>query len=262
MLSRQSTFKWNPLSANVLRPMTEEHSKQAAPRYPALVRVTHWSTTLALFCLLWTGCEIVISHPRFYWGEAGNTLTPALFQLPIPSSRAIVITGYSFVLKDQNGWSRALHFQAGWLLVLSGFLYILAGVLNGHLRKNVLPGRSHCFRKELAAAFREHLHFTRLRRSELCVYNVLQRITYALVILVLFPLAIWTGLAMSPGLTARFPFLVSSLGGHQSARTIHLFSALALTLFVVVHVAMVSLAGFKRHVWAMITGRPPASELQ
>ena len=58
-------------------------------RHSALVRVTHWITTLCFLALLVSGIEILISHPRFYWGETGNVLTPALFKLPIPASRAI-----------------------------------------------------------------------------------------------------------------------------------------------------------------------------
>src|SRR5919109_445061 len=81
----------------------------AAPRHSAVVRVTHWITTVCFLALLVTGIEILISHPRFYWGETGSVLTPALFQIPIQSSRASVPTGYGFVLRDQNGWSRYLH---------------------------------------------------------------------------------------------------------------------------------------------------------
>src|SRR6266704_1076005 len=81
-----------------------------APRHASLVRVTHWIATLCFFALLVSGAEIVISHPRFYWGETGNVLTPPLFHLPIPASRATVPTGYGYVLPDQNGWSRYLHF--------------------------------------------------------------------------------------------------------------------------------------------------------
>src|SRR5215468_553711 len=64
------------------------------PRHALLVRVTHWVFALSFFALLVTGIEILISHPRFYWGETGNVLTKALFQLPIPSSRGLVQTGY------------------------------------------------------------------------------------------------------------------------------------------------------------------------
>src|ERR1044071_7471404 len=83
-----------------------------APRHAALVRVTHWLTTLCFLALLVSELEIVVSHPRFYWGESGNVLTPALFSFPIPSSRGTVPTGYGYVLPDQNGWRRALPFHA------------------------------------------------------------------------------------------------------------------------------------------------------
>src|SRR5438445_2180438 len=86
-----------------------------APRHSGLVRVTHWITTFCFLALLLTGIEIVISHPRFYWGETGTVLTKPFFQLPIPSSRRLVPTGYGYVLPDQNGWSRALHFEAAWI---------------------------------------------------------------------------------------------------------------------------------------------------
>jgi Ni,Fe-hydrogenase I cytochrome b subunit len=89
-----------------------------------LVRVTHWITVISFFALLISGVEILISHPRFYWGETGNALTPPLFQIPIPSSRATVPTSYDYVLSDQNGWSRYLHFQAAWAALLTGLVYV------------------------------------------------------------------------------------------------------------------------------------------
>ena len=84
--------------------------------------------------------------------------------------------------------------------------------------------------------------------------RVLQRIAYSAVVFVLFPLMIWTGFAMSPAITSVFPVLVIALGGQQSARTIHFVVASLLVLFLVGHVVMVYLAGFTRHVGAMILG--------
>src|ERR1700757_1118427 len=108
-------------------------------RHSALVRVTHWITTLCFFALLVTGIEILISHPRFYWGETGSVLTTPLFKLPIPSSRNLVPTGYGYVLPDQNGWSRYLHFQTAWILLLTGLLYAVSIFFSGHLWKDLLP---------------------------------------------------------------------------------------------------------------------------
>jgi thiosulfate reductase cytochrome b subunit len=88
-------------------------------------------------------------------------------------------------------------------------------------------------------------------------YNLLQRLTYLLVIFVLFPLAIWTGLAMSPAMEGLFPGMVVAVGGRQSARTIHFLVSILLVVFVLVHVIMVYLAGFWSRVGAMISGRAP-----
>src|SRR5271170_3388622 len=110
-------------------------ASRAIARHSALVRVTHWITTLCFFALLVSGIELVISHPRFYWGETGNVLTAPLFKIPIPSSRRLVQTGYGYVLPDQNGWSRYLHFQAAWIAVLTGLLYAICGFFAGHFRK-------------------------------------------------------------------------------------------------------------------------------
>src|SRR5262249_24200632 len=108
-------------------------------RHTPLVRITHWIATACFLALLVSGTELVISHPRFYWGESGNVMTPSPFDLPIPASDYRVNTGYGFVLPDQNGWSRSLHFQTAWLLLFTGALYTSAGLLNRHFRKNLLP---------------------------------------------------------------------------------------------------------------------------
>src|SRR6185437_16335352 len=98
------------------------------PRHAALVRVTHWLTTLSFLALLVTGVEILISHPRFYWGETGNIRTSALFTIPIPTSRNTFHNGYGYTCPDQTGWSRYLHFQSAWVAVLTGVLYLGFGL--------------------------------------------------------------------------------------------------------------------------------------
>ncbi len=232
------------------------------PRHSALVRVTHWLITLSFLALLLTGGEILISHPRFYWGETGTVRTRALFTLPIPSSRDTVPTGYGYVLPDQNGWSRYLHFEAAWLAVLTGLLYVVVGFFSGHFRRNLLPVADDRSLKGFATSVRRHLRFSRPSEDEAESYNLVQRLTYVVVIFALFPLVIWTGLAMSPAVASAFPHLVTLLGGRQSARTIHFFVSILLVLFLLVHVLMVSLAGFRKRVAAMITGRLPGSGAQ
>ena len=108
-----------------------------ARKHAAFVRVTHWITTLCFVALVVSGVEIVLSHPRFYWGETGNVNTSPWFKIPVPSSRRTVPTGYGYVLPDQNGWSRSLHFEAAWLVVFTGIVYVGVGLVKGHIRRNL-----------------------------------------------------------------------------------------------------------------------------
>ena len=210
---------------------------------------------LSFLALMVTGAEILTTHPRFYWGETGNINMPPAFTVPIPSSRAAVHTGYSFVLRDQNGWGRYLHFEAAWFLILTGLLYGAFGFFKGHFRRNLLPAPSDLAPKSFAADVVRHLRFWRPPKDEAWSYNLLQRLTYLLVIFVLFPFVILTGLDMSSAFNAVFPSAVTVLGGRQSARTLHFFAATSLVLFLGVHVLMVYFAGFWERVGAMITGR-------
>jgi thiosulfate reductase cytochrome b subunit len=239
---------------------SDEPATGRHPRHAAVVRVTHWLTTLAFLALLVTGVEILLSHPRFYWGEVGNVNTAPLFKLPLPSSRDMVPTGYGYVLPDENGWSRYLHFQSAWLLVLTGLFYVAFGFFNGHLRRNLLPAASDLSPRRLATDIARHLRFARASEEEAWKYNVLQRLAYLLVIFVFIPLVLWTGVAMSPAVASAIPDAVNILGGQQSARTLHFFVSGLLVLFLLVHLVMVCLAGFRRRVGAMITGRAAPME--
>ena len=234
---------------------TSQMAETLRPRHPLVVRATHWLITIAFLALLVTGLEIVVSHPRFYWGETGNVNTPPLFKIPVPSSRKMVPTGYGYVLPDENGWSRYLHFQSAWVLVLTGLLYAGVGFFNGHFRRNLLPTLYQVSPKRLVISIAQHLRFERPGAEEAWSYNVLQRLAYLVVIFVLSPMIIWTGLAMSPSFVSAFPAAVNILGGQQSARTLHFFLTGALVLFLLVHVFMVFLAGFRNRMRAMITGR-------
>ena len=223
-------------------------------RHSGSVRVTHWLTTIAFVALLVSGVEVLLSHPRFYWGETGNVGETPLFTLPVPASRSSVPTGYGYVLPDQNGWSRYLHFQSAWLLGLTGLIYLVSGLRSGHFRRNLVPASTDLRWPAVRRTLAEHLRLSSSSFGDPWSYNLLQRSAYLLVIFVLVPAVIWTGLAMSPGFTALWPATVTLLGGKQSARTLHFAVSVALTLFVLAHVVMLVLAGFTARMRAMITG--------
>jgi thiosulfate reductase cytochrome b subunit len=230
-------------------------SETSRVRHSLLVRVTHWLMTIAFLALLLTGLELVVSHPRFYWGETGNVNTTPWLRIPIPASRGMVPTGYGYTLPDQNGWSRYLHFQSAWLLVLTGLLYVAIGILRRHFHRNFLPSSADLSPKKLLSSVVDHLRLKRPGPEETWSYNVLQRLAYLAVVFVLFPMIVWTGVAMSPSFVSAFPAAVNILGGQQSARTLHFLLTVILVLFLLVHVFMIFLAGFRKRMGAMITGR-------
>jgi thiosulfate reductase cytochrome b subunit len=211
-------------------------------RHSALVRVTHWIHTLSFFALLVSGIAILIAHPRLYWGETGAVGAPALLDLPIP---------FTF---GQSGWGRYLHFLSAWVSVLNGSLYAVSGLFDQHFCKHLLPARADLAWGPIWRALSDHVRLRRPGKEASDSYNVLQRLAYLAVVFVLFPLMIVTGLAMSPAITSVFPAAVNVFGGQQSARTIHFFVAGFLVLFLLVHIAMVCLAGFGNRMRAMITG--------
>jgi thiosulfate reductase cytochrome b subunit len=207
------------------------------PPRPALIRVTHWVNAVSFVALAVSGVAILLAHPRLYWGETGAIGAPSLLDLPLP----MLLTG-------QSGWGRYLHFLAAWGCVLAGIVYALSGLLSGHLRRDLLPARGD---GRLAA----HLLPKRPTSDADLEYNPPQRLAYSAVVFLLVPAMVWTGLAMSPAVTSVLPFLVTAVGGQQSARTIHFMIACALVLFAAGHVSMVVLSGFVVRMRGMITGR-------
>ena len=133
--------------------------------------------------------------------------------------------------------------------------YAVWGLFTGHFRKHLLPAGGDLTWGTFSRVVANHLRFKRPGAFEAWSYNVLQRLTYLFVIFVLFPLVIWTGLAMSPAVVSVSPILATVFGGLQSARTIHFFVSVLLVLFLLIHVVMVCKAGFRNRMRAMITGR-------
>jgi thiosulfate reductase cytochrome b subunit len=241
-------------------------------RHARWVRISHWILTASLLTLAFTGIEILMVHPRLYWGEAGNDLVPALLELPISrnhrhggwdkqtpffgDAKGPISASRTYDIFNQNGWGRSLHFLAAWLLVLPGAVYLLTGLLAGHFRSHIWPRRGELAPRLFWRDVLEHLRFRVPSRSGGSHYGLLQKCAYSVVIFVAAPLMVVTGLTMSPAVTAAVPFLLQLFGGYQSARTIHFFAFVVLLLFVLVHVVMVVRSGFKRQIRAMTVGGP------
>ena len=241
--------------------------------HAAWVRICHWTAVVAVLCLLVSGWAMLMTNPRLYWGEVGNSLVPPLFELPVsrnyqhggwseptpffdtPGSPVTANRGYEIL--NLNGWARSLHFLASWFLVAVGCAYLLAGLFSGHLARNLLPRPRDLAPRTLWADVASHLRLRIPRTTGGPPYGILQRCAYSLILFIVVPLIVLTGLTMSPTVTASYPLLLDLFGGYQSARTLHFFGFAAVALFLLVHLVMVVLSGAGRQLRAMTLGQQP-----
>ncbi len=235
------------------------------------VRISHWLGAASVLTLAVTGFVILMAHPRLYWGDAGNSLTPALLELPIsrnhrnmtfevhtasfPDSGAAVSAVRTYKIFNQNGWARSLHFLAAWIFLATGIVYLLVALVSGHLRRDVLPRVREIRPRLLWQDLQAHLQTPLPPARGGPPYNLLQKCTYFIVVCLALPLAVITGMGMSPAINAAYPFVAGVFGGSQSARTLHFGIFALLVLFLIIHVVMVVRSGFTRQMRAMTLGR-------
>jgi len=149
--------------------------------------------------------------------------------------------------------ARRWHFTFAWLLALNGLAYLAFAFATGHIRHDLwASGREW---RDIPHEIWQHIRLRFPRGDAARRYNVLQKLAYLAVIFIVIPVMILTGMTMSPGLDARFPFLAPMFGGRQTARTVHFIFAFGLVAFAFIHIAMVILSGFANNMRSMITGR-------
>jgi Ni/Fe-hydrogenase b-type cytochrome subunit len=249
-------------------------------RHNRITRLSHWVNTIALTILFMSGLQIFNAFPHLHWGSkaepeealfsisainaGGNVQGYAeLFGYRIPTTgvlgaqftesgpeeRAfpswITIPGY-FWLAGGRRW----HFFFGWLFAINGLLYFVYNLLNGHMRKFLFTLR------DAAKVPSMILYYLHLRREspQDGEYNPLQKMAYSSVFVILTPLVLLSGMAMSPQLDVAFNWLPTMFGGRQSARTVHFILAFGFALFTFGHVFMVLTTGVLNNMRSMVTG--------
>jgi len=215
-------------------------------RHSLSTRIWHWINAACLVVLFMSGLNISNAHPRLYWGEWGFAVEQAWLEVPRFPGWATIPSYYS--LAAARDW----HVLFAWIFALGLLLFMLAALLNGHLRRDLVTRVREWRLRLFAAEIRQYLRFNFAHTGG--KYGAMQKLTYALVIFILLPLMIFTGMAISPGMDATWPWLLDLFGGRQSARSIHFLCAFALLAFTIVHIALVLLTGPFGQVRAMIVG--------
>lgn len=257
-----------------------EYGSRSVYRHRLPVRITHWLNLVILVIMLGSGLQIFNAHPALYWGERSDPGRAWLAMTATTDAKSgewqgttrlfgreydtTGVLGFSSgEIRAFPAWStipgdrwlsmgRRWHFFFAWLLVLNGLAYLAWGLASHHFSRDLWLRADEV--RHFPRTLKNHLSLRALRADAAQGYNPLQKIAYLLVIFVMLPLMILTGLAMSPWLDALFPDLVTLFGGRQSARSIHFILAFGLVLFTLVHVLMVFAVGPLRTLRAMVTG--------
>ena len=259
-------------------------------RHALAVRVTHWINAIAIVFLIGTGLNIFNAHPALYWGQYGADDDDARRWLEIGSADTPAGRSYGFVrigdwtvrttgvlgISDSKAgqtqaiayphWTtfpsyrdlataRNFHFFFAWVLVINGLLYLGYGIASGHFRNNLLPRLKELRPANILHDIISHARLKFPRGEDAKRYHILQKLAYGGVVFAALPVIVLTGLGMSPGINAAWPFILDVFGGRASSRSLHWVAANLVFLFILVHLAMVVLAGPYNEIRSMITGK-------
>lgn len=217
-------------------------------RHGVVTRLWHWINAVAIFVLIGSGLGISNAHPRLYWGRYGANFDPAWLELPRFPAWITIPASYNLAI------SRRWHLFFALVLGFGLLGYMIWSLVNRHFARDLRLRRHELSRRHLWADFRAHLQFRFHAPEAPRDYNAFQKLSYVGIIFVALPLVILTGVALSPAMNAAWPWTLELLGGRQSARSIHFIAAAAITLFTVVHLVLVILAGAGNELRSMVTG--------
>jgi len=251
-------------------------------RHRLPTRIWHWINAVTLLILLMSGLTIFNAHPRLYWGEYGANFDRAWLVIGSSADEGYLRVGdwrvettgvlgrWTDAAGEEKTWAfpgwatiptsysladgRRWHLFFAWVMAVGLTLYMLWTAIGGHLRRDLHVRRGEWSPRHIWHDVKDHARLRFPRGEAAARFGILQKLSYIGVIFVLLPLMIATGLTMSPGMNASWPWLLDVFGGRQSARSIHFIAAWALVAFFLVHIAMVLLAGPVNEVRSMITG--------
>ncbi len=225
-------------------------------RHRLATRIWHWVNAVTVFIMIGSGLMIFNAHPRLYWGQYGANFDHAWLVLPRWPGWVTIPSYYS--LAEARIWHLFFALVLGFALL--GF--IIASLINRHFQRDFRLRIAELKPAHLWDDLKAHLALRFHDPEDPLAFNIFQKLSYIGILFVALPLLIFTGLALSPGMDAAWPWLIDIFGGRQSARSIHFIMMALVTGFVLVHLTLVILADAVNEVRSMITGwwRVPEDE--
>lgn len=244
---------------------TLPHLTPAAPTgFPSWVRVSHWVNFFFLSLIIRSGLSILVDHPRLYFNDgcAPGSQWMRFTPLKVPKDKmwtakddsryispVLGLPGY----RHSVGLARVWHFLTVPFFLLNGVIFIVLLFCTDQWERlvprswQIIPDSWNVFVHYITFNFPTEL-------NGFFHFNPLQLLSYFAVVFILAPLAMLTGLAMSPALVSRFPWYPKLFGGRQSARSGHFMVMVCYLVFIVIHVSLVAATGLVRNINHIVMG--------
>jgi thiosulfate reductase cytochrome b subunit len=232
--------------------------------FPIWISLSHWVNFLFLVLIIRSGLSILMDHPRLYWNNSCEPGTEWIRFTPLKKplnklwtakedaryiSPMVGLPGYRHTI----GIARSWHFLTVPFFVMNGVVFIILLISTNQWRRlvpiswRIIPDSWNVF-----------VHYATFNMpaepNGFYHFNALQQISYFGVVFVLAPLAMLTGMAMSPAIENRFHWYPKLFGNRQSARSIHFLIMVVYIIFIVIHVAMIAATGLVRNMNHIVMG--------
>ena len=245
-------------------PQTYPNNFAGPHGFPLWVRYSHFFNFLFVMMLIRSGLSILMDHPRLYFNDDCTPGSEWIRFTPLKVPRDRVWTAkddarYITPLVGTPGYRHTIGVARAWHFInVHGFIitgiFFFTMLFSTEQWRRIVPTSS----VVLLQAWNTWVHYSTFNLppepNGFYGYNALQQIAYFAVVFVFGPAAILTGIAMSPAVVNRFPWYARLFGGRQSARSIHFLNMLGFLAFIVVHVTLVAMTGFRRNMNHIVLG--------
>ena len=233
--------------------------------FPFWLRATHFVNLFCMFLLIRSGIQIIADHPKLYWNDDarpgsewikfGKKIMPKDRLWTSMDEAETVNSVIALPGGHHNlGAGRRWHFLTVLLWMTNGVIYIALLFATGQWRRliptswDILP--------EAWDSVMTFATFHLPPENTFHPYDPLQQLTYAVIVFLVAPMMMLTGLCMSPAFIARFPWYPKLFGGRQAARSLHFLGLIGLVSYIVIHVTLVLVVHFSNNIGNMVFGDP------
>ncbi len=236
------------------------------PGLPWWLDAQHFLNLVFMIFIIRAGLQILADHARLYWTRHS---TPGRewfrFQKPVPPDpmwtakqdsvslpRHLGLPG----LRHSIGLARWWHLGTDVLWLVNGAIFYVLLFSTGQWRR-IVPTTWKVFPSAVSVLI-QYLSLHWPTEHGWTAYNGLQLLAYFLTVFVAAPLALLTGLGMSPALSTRIK-PVSRRLSIQAARSLHFLVLCWFLVFILIHVTLVFTTGLLHNLNHIYASRNDAS---